>query len=147
LSEAILENHTGFITIIPPAYDYWIDRKKRIGEGGGGRVFEAAGKGIAMSPHIHLDKEKIASFCRKNQIRRLALFGSVLRDDFKSGSDVDVLVEFEPGHTPGLAFFRMEEELSVLLGRTVDLNTPGFLSHWIRDKVIAESSIQYDAAA
>lgn len=63
-----------------------------------------------------------------HHIRRLSLFGSVLRDDFGPASDVDVLVEFEPGHVPGLAFFAMEEELSRIIGRKVDLNTPGFLS-------------------
>lgn len=73
-------------------------------------------------------QEKIADFCRRYHIRRLSLFGSVLRGDFGPASDVDVLVEFEPGHVPGLAFFAMEEELSQIIGRRVDLNTPGFLS-------------------
>ena len=95
---------------------------------------------------IDIPKVKIAEFCRANHIRRLALFGSVLRDDFSEDSDVDVLVEFEPGHVPGLAFFRLEMELSELLGRNVDLNTPGFLSDYFRDEVLAEAEVQYDAA-
>ena len=95
---------------------------------------------------IDIPKDKIAEFCRTNHIRRLALFGSVLRDDFREDSDVDVLVEFEPGHVPGLAFFRLEIELSELLGRKVDLSTPGFLSDYFRDEVLAEAEVQYDAA-
>jgi len=75
---------------------------------------------------VLIDQEKIIEFCRKNHIRKLALFGSVLRSDFRPDSDVDVLVEFEPGHVPGLGFFAMEAELSEILGRKVDLNTPNF---------------------
>ncbi len=99
-----------------------------------------------MAPHIEIPKDRIAEFCRRNHIRRLALFGSVLRDDFGPESDVDVLVEFEPGRTPGLRFFGMEIELSEMLGRKVDLNTPGFLSDYFRDEVLAEAEVQYDAA-
>ena len=92
---------------------------------------------------ISLDQAKIAEFCRKRHIRRLALFGSVLHDDFGPDSDVDVLVEFEPGHVPGLEFFAMEIELSELLGRKVDLNTPGFLSPRLRSQVLTEAEVQY----
>ena len=92
---------------------------------------------------IPLDQARIAEFCRKRHICRLALFGSVLREDFGPDSDVDVLVEFEPGHVPGLEFFAMELELSELLGRKVDLNTPGFLSPRFRDQVLAEAEVQY----
>jgi hypothetical protein len=99
-----------------------------------------------MSARIDIPKDKIAEFCRHNQIRRLALFGSVLRDDFASESDVDVLVEFEPGTRVGLRFFGMERELSEILGHKVDLNTPGFLSKYFRDEVIAEAEVLYDAA-
>jgi predicted nucleotidyltransferase len=81
-----------------------------------------------------------------HHIRRLSLFGSVLRDDFVPASDVDVLVEFEPGHVPGLAFFAMEEELSRIIGRKVDLNTPGFLSPHFRDRIERESEVQYFTA-
>lgn len=92
---------------------------------------------------IPIDLDKIADFCQRHHIRRLALFGSVLRDDFGPTSDVDVLVEFEPGHTPGLVFFSMEEELSRIIGRTVDLNTSGFLSPFVRDVIERESEVQY----
>ncbi len=94
---------------------------------------------------IHIDEARIAQFCRRNHIHRLALFGSVLRNDFGPDSDVDVLVEFEEGHVPGLAFFTMERELSTLLGRRVDLNTPQFLSVYFRDDVLAEAEDQYAA--
>jgi hypothetical protein len=96
--------------------------------------------------HIDIPKDKIAAFCRRNHIRRLALFGSVLREDFRPESDVDVLVEFEPGTRVGLRFFDMEMELSEILGRKVDLNTPGFLSKYFRDRVLAEAEVQFDAA-
>jgi len=95
---------------------------------------------------IKLPKDVIADFCKRHHIRRLSLFGSILRDDFRPESDVDVLVEFEPGHTPGLAFFAMQDELSEILGRPVDLNTPGFLSRYFRDEVLAEAEEQYVAA-
>lgn len=96
-------------------------------------------------PRIAVDKQQIARFCRRHRIRRLAFFGSVLRDDFGVDSDVDVLVEFEDGHVPGLAFFSMEEELSEILGHKVDLNTPQFLSRHFRDDVLAEAEEQYAA--
>ncbi|MBI3076095.1 MAG: nucleotidyltransferase family protein [Deltaproteobacteria bacterium] len=89
-------------------------------------------------------KDKIAEFCRRNHIRRLFFFGSVLRDDFRPESDVDVLVEFDPGHVPGLAFFAMERELSEILGRKVDLNTPGFLSPHFRKEALATAELQYE---
>lgn len=92
---------------------------------------------------VDLPKEKIADFCRRYHICKLAVFGSALREDFRPDSDLDVLVEFDPGHTPGLAFFGMEQELSELLGRKVDLNTPQFLSPYFRDKVLAEAEVQY----
>jgi len=99
-----------------------------------------------MRARIEIPKEKLADFCRRNRIRRLAFFGSVLRDDFTPESDVDVLVEFEPGTRVGLRFFGMERELSEILGHKVDLNTPGFLSKYFRDEVIAEAEVLYDAA-
>lgn len=96
-----------------------------------------------MSAHIDIDRDLITEFCRRHHIRRLALFGSVLRDDFGPNSDVDVLVEFQQGHVPGLAFFGMQEELSGIIGRRVDLNTPGFLSRYFRDRVMEEAEVQY----
>ncbi len=94
---------------------------------------------------ISFPKERIAEFCRKHHIKKLAIFGSVLRPDFRADSDIDVLVEFAPGQAPGLAFFAMEEELSTILGRKVDLNTPQFLSKYFRDKILQEAVVQYAA--
>jgi len=94
---------------------------------------------------IEVPAEIIGDFCRRHHIQRLAFFGSVLREDFRSDSDVDVLVEFEPGRVPGLAFFAIEEELSQILGRQVDLNTPQFLSPYIRGEALAEAEEQYVA--
>ena len=86
-----------------------------------------------MHGALHLDRLEIAAFCRRHHIRRLALFGSALRDDFGPESDIDVIVEFKPGHVPGWAFVDLEVELAHIMGRRVDLNTPGFLSPYIRD--------------
>jgi predicted nucleotidyltransferase len=93
---------------------------------------------------ITLSRSWIAECCRRHRVRPFALFGSILRDDFWPESDLDVLVEFEPGRTPGLAFFGMQEELSERFGRPVDLNTPGFLSRYFRDRVQAEALSLYD---
>lgn len=90
--------------------------------------------------------EEVAAFCRRHHIRRLSLFGSVVRDDFTPESDVDVLVEFEAGKTPGFAFVTMAEEFSALLGRDVDFLTPGFLSDAFRDEVLAEAEPVFAAA-
>lgn len=100
----------------------------------------------SMSPLVVIDRPAIAEFCRRHHVRRLAFFGSVLRDDFRPDSDVDVLVEFEPGHVPGFAFFDLQEELSGLLGRKVDLHTPGSLSRYFRARVVSEAQDQYVAA-
>lgn len=96
--------------------------------------------------HIRIDHDRIASFCKKHHIRRLSFFGSVLREDFGPESDVDVLVEFDTGFTPGLEYFAMEQELSAIIGRKVDLNTPQFLSPYFRDEVVAESVTEYAGA-
>ena len=90
--------------------------------------------------------ERIADFCRRRHIRWLALFGSVLRDDFRPDSDVDILVEFEPGTRLGFAFFDVQEELSQIIGRRVDLRTPRELSKYFRDEVLAEAEDVYVAA-
>jgi predicted nucleotidyltransferase len=92
---------------------------------------------------VDVPKEKIAEICQQYHIRKLSLFGSVLRDDFRPDSDVDILVEFEPDHTPGLAFIDIQDELSQILGRKVDLNTPEDLSHYFRDRVLAEAEVHY----
>ncbi len=101
---------------------------------------------MATRARIAVPQAEIEAFCRRNHIRRLALFGSVIREDFTPDSDVDVLVEFEPGKTPGYAFFGMQDELSDLLGRQVDLNTPQDLSKYFRDEVLAEAESLYVAA-
>ena len=97
------------------------------------------------SKNIVVPEDEIAEFCRRNHIRRLYLFGSVLRDDFRSDSDVDVLVEFEPSHVPGFfRLFDMEMELSTLFGgRKVDLRTPQDLSRYFRDEVLATAELHY----
>ena len=98
-----------------------------------------------MNTHIDISRKKIADFCKTHHIRRLALFGSVLRDDFRPDSDVDVLVEFEPAHIPGLlGMARIERELSTLLGgRKIDLRTPEDLSRYFRQEVLANAEVQY----
>ena len=97
-----------------------------------------------MSARIPLDREAIATFCRRHHIHKLALFGSVLRDDFRPESDVDILVEFEPGYRVGLIRLAgIELELSALLGRKVDLRTPADLSRYFRQEVLATAEIQY----
>jgi uncharacterized protein len=99
-----------------------------------------------MRSRIPIPQEQVNAFCHEHHIQRLALFGSVLRDDFRPDSDVDVLVEFVPGTRTGLRFFRMQEELSVILGRRVDMNTPGCLSPYFRETVLAEAEVIHDAA-
>ena len=94
---------------------------------------------------IDIPRDRLAEFCVRHHIRRLALFGSVLREDFRDDSDVDVLVEIEPDHIPGLAFFAMQDELSRILGRNVDLNTLGFLSRYFRDEVLRDAEVAYAA--
>ena len=94
---------------------------------------------------IEVPKEKIAEFCRKNHVKRLAFFGSVLRDDFGPNSDVDVLVEFEPGAKVGfIKLAEMEMELEEIIGRKVDLNTAGSLSPYFRAEVLAEAEVAYE---
>jgi predicted nucleotidyltransferase len=100
-----------------------------------------------MSSHIQIDREAVSAFCRQHHIARLALFGSVLRDDFRPDSDIDVLVEFQPGHVPGLRFVSIEREFSKLLqGRRVDMVTPKFLNPRIRDEVLRSAESLYVAA-
>ena len=95
---------------------------------------------------VDIDREKIAAFCRRHHIESLKLFGSILHDDFGPESDVDVLVEFEEGHTPGWDFFSMQEELAGIIGHKVDLNTPGFLSRYFRDQVMMEAKPVYESS-
>ena len=100
-----------------------------------------------MSANLNLEisKEEIAEFCKKNRIRKLSLFGSSVRRDFRPDSDVDILVEFEPGARVGLIkLASLELELSKIFGRKVDLNTPGFINKYYREKVLSEAEVQYD---
>jgi len=99
-----------------------------------------------VTSRIQLPQEKISEFCRRHHLSRLAIFGSALRDDFRPDSDLDVLVEFEPGHVPGLAFFAMQAELTATLKRPVDLNTAEFLSLYFRDQVQKEAQVIYEPA-
>ena len=87
--------------------------------------------------------DEIAAFCRRHHIRKLALFGSVIHGDMRADSDIDVLVEFEPGHVPGFGFITIQDELSALLGRPVDLHTPRSLSRYFRDQVLTEAQVAY----
>lgn len=99
-----------------------------------------------MSAHINIDKQAIAEFCQRNHICKLSLFGSVLTDCFGPDSDVDVLVEFEPGARVSLFDVGgMMHELTEMLGRQVDIRTPADLSRYFRDRVIAESELLYAA--
>ena len=97
-----------------------------------------------MNPNVFVPADRVADFCRANGIRKLSIFGSALRSDFKPESDIDILVEFEPGRTPGL--FRlsgMELDLTDMFGRKVDLRTPGDLSRYFRQDVLDEAVVQY----
>ena len=93
---------------------------------------------------IDIPRGRIAEFCKKNHIRKLSLFGSVLRNDFKPKSDIDILVEFEEGQVVGfLRLAGMEIELSEILGRKVDLRTPAELSRYFRQEVLDKAEVQY----
>lgn len=98
-----------------------------------------------MNQQISIPKDRVTAFCRERGIRRLSIFGSALRADFAPESDIDVLVEFQPGRIPGLlGMARMERELSVLLGgRKIDLRTPEDLSRYFRQSVLSEAEVQY----
>jgi len=97
-----------------------------------------------MAPMIAVEREKVAEFCRRHHIRRLSLFGSVLRPDFRPDSDVDVLVEFQPGRVVGLIRLAgIERELSGVIGRKVDIRTAADLSRYFRDDVLAKAEVLY----
>lgn len=93
---------------------------------------------------VKVDRRRIGEFCRRHHIRRLSLFGSVLRDDFRPDSDIDVLVDFEPGQVIGLRIIDIEDELSEILGgHKVDLVSEKYLNRHIRDRVLASAEVQY----
>lgn len=98
---------------------------------------------MSTSPLAIIPQQELAAFCRRHHVRRMALFGSALRQDLQPDSDIDILVEFEPSHIPGLSFFAMQDELSQLMGRPVDLNTPQLLSTYFRQQVQAEAQEIY----
>jgi predicted nucleotidyltransferase len=100
---------------------------------------------MVLQQNLRIDRDAIAEFCRRNHIRRLSVFGSVLTDRFRPDSDVDVLVEFEPGETPGLRFFGLEVELGEMLRRRIDLNTWGFLHPRMHKRVREASEVLYSA--
>lgn len=99
---------------------------------------------MSNKANINIPHETIAEFCKRNYIRKLSFFGSVLRSDFRSDSDVDVLVEFDPEHVPGFfGLAHLERELSEILGKKVDLRTPQELSKYFRDEVISSALVAY----
>ena len=96
-----------------------------------------------LAQNIFIPEEAIKAFCQRHKIINLAFFFFFLGPDFKPESDVDVLVEFESGHIPGFEFFSMQEELTEILGRPVELHTPNFLSPHFRENVIKEAQVLY----
>ena len=93
---------------------------------------------------LEVSEDRVADFCRRHHIRKLSLFGSVLRDDFRPDSDVDVLIQFEAGHVIGLGIMDLEEELSQLLGgRSIDLVNEKYLNRRLRSRILAEAEVQY----
>jgi len=98
---------------------------------------------LDVSSRVPVNRQRIAEFCRSHHIRKLSLFGSVLRDDFRPDSDIDVLVTFEPRQVVGLRIVDIEDELAQLLGRRVDLVSEKYLNHRIRDIVLSAAEVQY----
>lgn len=97
-----------------------------------------------MSFQVEVPRAEIERICERYRVEWLAVFGSAIREDFDPDSDVDILVEFEAGHTPGLGFARLQRELSGILGRQVDLHTCRSLSRYFRDEVIQQSEVVYE---
>jgi uncharacterized protein len=96
---------------------------------------------------VEIPKEQIAEFCRRHHIHRLSLFGSVLRDDFRPDSDVDVLVEFEPGYKVGWDIIDIEEEFSRFFERRrVEMINPNYLNRHLRERILASAQLQYEAS-
>jgi len=101
---------------------------------------------MAYSLGKKMSKDELIEFCKKNHINKLSLFGSAIRGELGPDSDIDLLVEFEEGQTPGLfSIVRMEMELTEVLGRKVDLRTPGDLSQYFRDEVVKNAKLAYQA--
>jgi uncharacterized protein len=102
--------------------------------------------GAMANSHLEVDEKQLADLCRSHGVRRLAVFGSAARGETRPGSDLDLLVEFLPGQHVGLRFITLQDELSRLFDREVDLNTPGFLSPHFRGRVLAAAVPIYEAA-
>jgi predicted nucleotidyltransferase len=101
---------------------------------------------MAYSLEQEISKDKLIEFCKRNHVRKLSIFGSAIRGELKPDSDIDLLVEFEEGQTPGLfTIIRMEMELAEMLGRKVDLRTPDDLSKYFRDEVIRNAKLAYQS--
>jgi predicted nucleotidyltransferase len=101
---------------------------------------------LGYSLEQRMSRDKLVAFCQRHHIKRLSVFGSAVRGQLRPDSDIDLLVEFEPNHTPGLfSIIRMEMELGETLRRRVDLRTPDDLSQYFRDEVIANAELQYQA--
>jgi predicted nucleotidyltransferase len=99
---------------------------------------------MSIAGNLAFPKEQVAEFCKKHHIRKLSVFGSALRDNFTPASDVDVLVEFDPLHIPGLIRLAgMEIELGEIIGRKVDLRTAQDLSRHFRQEVVESAELQY----
>ena len=94
---------------------------------------------------LDISHERIAACCRRRGVRRLAVFGSAIRRDFTEQSDIDLLVEYEPDVQAGLSFFALQDELTEIIGRKVDLHAPGFLDQYYRDQVLGEAETIYVA--
>ncbi len=101
---------------------------------------------MKLDERVKITQKEIGDFCKRNHIRRLAFFGSVLRDDFTPDSDIDILVDLDHTYPTGfLKMAQMEIELSEMIGRKVDLRTPKELSRYFRDEVLAEAEVHYEA--
>ena len=99
-----------------------------------------------MAPRIQVPQEEVAAFCKRNRIRRLSFFGSVLRDDFRPESDVDVLVDFEGGVRVGyITLMRMQRELGAILGRKTEIYRPSGFREWLREEVVGSAELQYES--
>ena len=100
---------------------------------------------MTLAAGIEVPEEKIAEICRRYQVREMAVFGSAARGELRADSDIDVLVEFIPEATVGWDFFRLEEELSELFGRRVDLGTKRSLKPWVKRNVLRDDRVIYAA--
>lgn len=96
---------------------------------------------LSLSPH---QNQALHQFCQRHKVKKLAFFGSVLTPQFNQESDIDILIEFQPSSIPGFSFFTMQDELSEILGRTVDLTTTGGLHPMIKDRVLDTAQTYYD---